>query len=627
MPDLKDALKPLDSLRPIDRWADVLERQPRRVPEPPRSRAGVYLLGVGALALVIAVAVALIPLGDAGHRVGDDAAATPPSWLVDKAYEFAYASGDISPSSAEWTVGGLDEVGPAVGVDHGDPSVREYLVVLTGGFTGYWAKVPAEEALPTGDTVSFAVDPSTHEVTDSSIGRMENDVLDTITGLRRFELPPRSAFFAYERGGWTVLEPPGWSHIEFMTGWGPGSVTGAIVSNTNSLAVAGGGNVPPQAAAKGFPADGVALAVTQVATFPSNALPVTLPLSIDDFAQGSTSAGDSTLDVAWIQEGDTRLAMTIRTGARASAADRAAIAEVVASLTFAEPAALPSRALPTVQHAEADPVPESVSADCPVVRGITEPSTSSGRPGDSVTVRGQIYYRSEEGRLAVFPNEDFQVWWNLQPSQWMDMAVEAEAFAKGQAIPTARNEDPTLLGDYRPNGTCSIAVPFVVPDVPPGTYPVGVIAATGEGSTTLYGSFDFTVAEESLSPCSLLTRGEVGDALQARVTDVRELTAEDFPIPPPEPIFACAYETGSRFGRLSVVVESMDRGDYVDRYVNRDPADTARVTDVGEDATFHGCADLAVYSGGRVLEIGIQYADCDALPRLVSLALTSLGRL
>ena len=50
-----------------------------------------------------------------------------------------------------------------------------------------------------------------------------------------------------------------------------------------------------------------------------------------------------------------------------------------------------------------------------------------------------------------------------------------------------------MLGDYRPHGACSIKAQFAVPDVPAGTYPVSIIAATGQGSTTLYGSFDFTV--------------------------------------------------------------------------------------------------------------------------------------
>jgi hypothetical protein len=43
----------------------------------------------------------------------------------------------------------------------------------------------------------------------------------------------------------------------------------------------------------------------------------------------------------------------------------------------------------------------------------------------------------------------------------------------------------------------------------------------------------------------------------------------------------------------------MGRAEYDTRYVSREPANTRRVRNVGEDARFSGCADLNVYSNER----------------------------
>ena len=54
-----------------------------------------------------------------------------------------------------------------------------------------------------------------------------------------------------------------------------------------------------------------------------------------------------------------------------------------------------------------------------------------------------------------------------------------------------------MIGDYRPSGGCTLDAQFVIPDVPPGRYSIGVMDANGLGSTTLYGAFDFTVVPGS----------------------------------------------------------------------------------------------------------------------------------
>jgi hypothetical protein len=134
-------------------------------------------------------------------------------------------------------------------------------------------------------------------------------------------------------------------------------------------------------------------------------------------------------------------------------------------------------------------------------------------------------------------------------------------------------------------------------------------------------------APSVVDPCSLLPEGLVGSTLLGTVTQVRALTADDFVSPPPDGTVVCAYETDGRYGQLLVEVQPMGRNEYDARYVERDPANTRKVPNVGEDARFSGCGDLSVYSNGRVLGLGIQFSDCRVLPQLVSLARVAIRRL
>jgi hypothetical protein len=102
--------------------------------------------------------------------------------------------------------------------------------------------------------------------------------------------------------------------------------------------------------------------------------------------------------------------------------------------------------------------------------------------------------------------------------------------------------------------------------------------------------------EARLQPCSLVSAGLVGATLPGTVTGMRELAADDFLSPPVGGFVACAYETNSRFGELTMVVEPMERNQYEARYVERDPANTRKVPNVGEAAGFSGCGSLSVYS-------------------------------
>lgn len=152
-------------------------------------------------------------------------------------------------------------------------------------------------------------------------------------------------------------------------------------------------------------------------------------------------------------------------------------------------------------------------------------------------------------------------------------------------------------------------------------------AALLAGACTSSGPPPSSHATRSADPCSLLPEGRVGATLRGAVTQVRELTAEDFVIPPPRGGVACAYETNTHFGQLSVSVQPMTRSEFEARIAERDPANTRQVAHLGDDAVFHGCGGLSIYSKGRVLQLVLQFADCSAQHELVSLARVALQRL
>jgi hypothetical protein len=110
------------------------------------------------------------------------------------------------------------------------------------------------------------------------------------------------------------------------------------------------------------------------------------------------------------------------------------------------------------------------------------------------------------------------------------------------------------------------------------------------------------------------------------VTEVRKLSQEDFMVPLPAGFSACAYQTGERYGQLTLLVRPMTFETYRARIARRDPANQ-QVPGVGEDAVFHACGELSAYSEGHVLQLAVQYVDCSVLGRLTSLARSASRRL
>jgi len=68
---------------------------------------------------------------------------------------------------------------------------------------------------------------------------------------------------------------------------------------------------------------------------------------------------------------------------------------------------------------------------------------------------------AEDGTYAG-PSGSIRVWWNVDPEQWISLVVGA---------PSPAGEGPTtLVANFDVSSACSYAHPFLVPDVPPGTY-------------------------------------------------------------------------------------------------------------------------------------------------------------
>jgi hypothetical protein len=320
---------------PTDRvWARI-EQGPH--PEPPPRMSTRLLVALVAFSVFAAGgSLAWLALRPTTRPTTSAGGTEPPAWLVDQAYQMAYQSGDITPTSGEWVLSDADTIAPAVGLEHGDPALQEYLVVLHGDFTAYSAKVPPGADLPTGHVLSFATSADTHEISDWGVG--DGDV--NVPGLEPFTLPTQSQLYTDVDGGWTVSVPPGWKSTAFTLGMSGLAPAGSMIANAEMPLPVAPDRSLPQISAEGFPDDGVALVIAPSAVMPDSRV-WTPPLSIDDFNQGSAPAGGSTLDTMWFTSKGTGavgpplvFGMTLRIGPQASRVDLDAIDDVISSLTF-----------------------------------------------------------------------------------------------------------------------------------------------------------------------------------------------------------------------------------------------------------------------------------------------------
>jgi hypothetical protein len=334
MRDLKDLLEPLGDRPMPDRWDSIQRRPVQPLPEPHRSRLGAGIAAAAIAILAIAVIAWLSPLGGGG----EEPAATggpPPAWLVDQAYQLAYANGDLTPDDAAWVLTDANTIAPAVGLQSGDPNVQEFLVVLQGDFTGYEASVPAGTNLPTGHVVSATFDADSHAQLDFGIG----DQPVTVPGLTSFDLPDASQIFI-SPSGWTIPVPPGWQARATTVPAPRGPAQGTIVTNGSAASSAPSGSEPAVAAAN-FPAAGVAIVISDLPP-DGQTQPVVPPLHWSDFTQVANDQGSTAWRVSL--EGPRQIfSVEVRVGDDASPQDTAALHDMLAALTFGDQAGtLPS---------------------------------------------------------------------------------------------------------------------------------------------------------------------------------------------------------------------------------------------------------------------------------------------
>jgi hypothetical protein len=125
------------------------------------------------------------------------------------------------------------------------------------------------------------------------------------------------------------------------------------------------------------------------------------------------------------------------------------------------------------------------SASCPVT-GASLSITPSGpvTAGSTVTVTGPLYHQTEDGTTVVPADEDLQVWWGVDATDWTNVAGDAIAISQG-----ANPAGSAMLGDDRPSGACSFTITFTVPTLAQGDYPVSILRAAGASGATLYASY------------------------------------------------------------------------------------------------------------------------------------------
>lgn len=111
---------------------------------------------------------------------------------------------------------------------------------------------------------------------------------------------------------------------------------------------------------------------------------------------------------------------------------------------------------------------------------------ASGSPGDRVMVSGPMPFQHEDGTYDQRLDESMIAWWNVNPSDWVYLSSVPEP------TPSPVGPGPAIRLGEDGKGMCSFDIPFTVPDVPPGVYPIAVIGTTG-GSSTLEASIEFEV--------------------------------------------------------------------------------------------------------------------------------------
>jgi hypothetical protein len=321
MRDLKELLKDLGDRPMPDRWDAIQRRQISPMGDPRPSRAGAYATAALVALLAVGVIAWLSPLGSGGTQPAAEEA--PPAWLVDQAYAWAYTSGDITPDGAWWTTSDATTITPSPDAPTGAP---HDLVVLHGDFVTN-APTPSGVPTPSGQWLSVTFDPVTNESGDWGVGNEPVDVSD----MQAFDLPPASQVFASD-AGWSVAVPPGWYAV--AVDQKDPAAHQVVISNFDLSSLLYAPEPVPMPTTIGFPANGVALMVSEGAGTFGGAPRVSPPVSLHEYASRSSGADGSALQIVLIQGPDAVFSAVVRTGKTAPSLDVQAVEDVVASLSF-----------------------------------------------------------------------------------------------------------------------------------------------------------------------------------------------------------------------------------------------------------------------------------------------------
>ncbi len=115
------------------------------------------------------------------------------------------------------------------------------------------------------------------------------------------------------------------------------------------------------------------------------------------------------------------------------------------------------------------------------------PSATEGAPGDTVTIDGPIQFQHEDGSYDHTGAEHMIAWWNASPDDWVALSSFSTA-----ATPSPVGAGPLSRLGEGGGDACSFSIAFAVPEVPPGAYPI-VVIAEANGSSGLEATFTFTV--------------------------------------------------------------------------------------------------------------------------------------
>jgi hypothetical protein len=104
-------------------------------------------------------------------------------------------------------------------------------------------------------------------------------------------------------------------------------------------------------------------------------------------------------------------------------------------------------------------------------------SATRSAPGDVITLSGRVPFQHEDGSYDESGTGRMVAWWNVAPDDWTELVS-----GSASASPAVVGEDVVQLGTAAMNA-CTFEIPFAVPDVAPGDYPVLVLQEAGDGAT------------------------------------------------------------------------------------------------------------------------------------------------